>query len=204
MKSPIAKNKIRRPARTRQNGVGLIEVLIAVLVFSVGMMSLAAMQVAAKRASYEATQRSIATSLARDIIERMRGNPGQLNSYVVTNVGDPNSPLAAPDPNCVSANCTTADLAEFDLVDWENSLAGAAEKLGTDNAGGLVSPRACITHSDGTVTIAIAWLGVTSATNPTESACGNDVVGLYDDPDETAGNNLKRRLLVMSTYIGNI
>ena len=196
-------NQFTSSSHSRQRGVGLIEVLIAVLVFSLGMLSLAAMQIGAKRASYEATQRSIATGLARDILERMRGNPDQLDTYVVTNVGDPNGLLTAPDPNCAATDCTPAELATHDLVDWESLLAGATEKLGTENSGGLVSPRACIAHVDGTVTVAIAWQGVASATNPTESTCGNDVVGLYDDPNEPAGNNLKRRLLVMSTFIGN-
>lgn len=196
-------NQFSHSSRSQQRGVGLIEVLIAVLVFSLGMLSLAAMQIGAKRASYEATQRSIATGLARDILERMRGNPDELDGYVVTNVGDPNGLLTAPDPNCANTDCDPAELATHDLVDWESLLAGAAEKLGTENAGGLVSPRACITHVDGAVTVAIAWQGVASATNPAESNCGNDVAGLYDDPNEPAGNNLKRRLLVMSTFIGN-
>ena len=189
-------------ALQKQRGVGIIEILVAVVIFSLGMLSLAAMQLASKRATYEATQRSIATGLARDILERMRGNPDQLDAYVSTNLGDPNAPLAAPDPNCVNTDCSPAQLATFDLVDWESLVLGATEKLDAENAGGLVSARACITNTDGTVTIAIAWLGVSSADNPPESACGNDVTGLYDDPDETAGNNLKRRLLVMSTFIG--
>lgn len=185
-----------------QRGVGLIEVLIAVFILAVGILSLASMQLAAKRASYEATQRSIATSLSRDIVERMRSNPEQLNAFVVTNIGDESALLTTPSPNCASATCTPANLAAYDLAEWESLLVGASEKLGSGNAGGLVDPRACITHAAGTVTVAIAWRGVSSLTNPVDSTCGESVVGLYDDPDETAGNNLKRRLLFVSTFIG--
>ena len=185
-----------------QRGVGLIEVLISVFILAVGMLSLATMQLTAKRASYEATQRSIATSLARDIVERMRGNPDQLDAYVVTNVGDEDSLLDAPAVNCSNASCTPGNLAEYDLTDWESLLVGVTEKLGGNNAGGLVAPRACITNLSGTVTIAIAWRGVASLTNPADSGCGEDVVGLYDDPDEAEGNNFRRRLLVMSTFVG--
>jgi len=191
-----------RPALKRQRGLGLIEILIAVLVFTVGMLGLAGMQLTAKRAGYEATQRSVATGLARDILERMRGNPDQLTAYGATNIGDPNAPLDAPSTNCFTTSCTPAQLASYDLVDWENLVAGTTEKFGLNNAGGLVSPRACITNVNGTVTVAIAWLGVGSADNPTGSACGNEVTGLYDDPDQTEGNNLRRRLLVMTTFIG--
>jgi len=186
-----------------QRGVGLIEVLIAVFILAVGILSLAAMQLAAKRASYEATQRSIATSLARDIVERMRSNPGQLDAYVVSNVGNEGDLLATPATDCSSADCTPANLAVYDLAEWESLLVGANEQLGGSNSGGLVDPRACITHVAGGVTIAIAWRGVSSLTNPVDSPCGEDVVGLYDDPDEAEGNNLRRRLLVMSTFIGN-
>lgn len=192
----------KRSSFKRQRGVGLIEVLIAVFVFTLGMLSLAGMQLAAKRANYEATQRSIATGLARDLLERMRGNPEQLALFVADNIADPNSPLAAAATNCAAADCTPAQLAAYDLVDWESLVLGSTEKLGTDNAGGLVSPRACITNVDGIVTVAIAWLGVSNADNPGDSACGNGVVGLYDDPDQAEGNNLRRRLLVMSTFIG--
>ncbi len=93
-------------------------------------------------------------------------------------------------------------LATYDLADWESLVSGTTERLGTSSAGGLVSPRACITNTDGVVTVAIAWLGATNATNPATSTCGNDVVGLYDDPDQAQGNNLRRRLLVMTTFVG--
>lgn len=196
---------LRSPCPPRgHRGIGLIEVLVAVFVLAVGILGLATMQLAAKRASYEATQRSIATSLTRDIVERMRANPDQLAAYVVSNIGDEASLLATPATNCSSATCTPANLAAYDLSEWESILVGATEKLASANSGGLVAPRACITHVDGTVTVAIAWRGVSSLTNPTESTCGESVVGLYDDPDEAAGNNLKRRLLVMSTFIGGL
>lgn len=194
-----------RPQQATQapmRGAGLIEIMIAMLIFTVGVLSLATMQVASKRSIYEAGQRSVATSLARDISERMRSNPAQLDAYVVNNIGDEGSLLSAPDPNCVNSSCTPAQLATYDLADWEALLVGASEQQGGNNAGGLVSPRACITHNSGQVAIAIAWLGVSSASDPNESACGADVTGLYDDPSLAEGNNLRRRLLVLSTYIG--
>lgn len=183
-------------------GAGLIEIMIAMLIFTIGVLSLATMQIASKRSIYEAGQRSVATSLARDITERMRSNPTQLDAYVVNNIGDESSLLSVPDPNCVNSNCTPAQLAVYDLVDWEAQLVGNSEKLTGNNAGGLVSPRACITHNAGQVSVAIAWLGVSTAFDPNDSACGRDVTGLYDDPALAAGNNLRRRLLTISTYIG--
>ena len=191
-----------RCGQGKQRGVGLIEVQIAALVFSVGILGLASMQLGAKRASYEASQRSIATGLARDILERMRSNPGQLAAYVVSEVGDEDNPRTNPVQNCAATVCNPAQLASYDLWDWESLLFGGLEKLGGDNTGGLVSPRACISHSDGSVTVAIAWLGLMSASDPAESSCGNSAGALYDDPDENPGNMRRRRLLVMSSYVG--
>jgi type IV pilus assembly protein PilV len=188
---------LRGKERRTQAGVGLIEVLIAVLVFAVGLLGMTTMQMGAKRANYEATQRSIATGLARDILERMRSNPAALTSYEVSELG---SVAVAAGTNCSPGPCTTAQLAGRDLYEWNEWLKGASEKITvggvTTDAGGLVDYRACITETLGLVEVAIVWRGVSDLTNPTESTCG-EASGLYGASQE------KRRLLVMTTYIGS-
>jgi type IV pilus assembly protein PilV len=185
-----------------QKGLGLLEVLIALLIFTTGMMGLLSTQLAGKKAGYEATQRSIATALARDILERIQANPGQITAYVVNNAGDQENPLSIPATNCELSECTPVQLAAFDLWQWESLVLGVSEKQGMSNVGGLVSPRACIFRQDGAVSVAISWLGATSARDPVESACGSDIAGLYDAPDGATGNNLRRRQMIMSTYVG--
>lgn len=185
-----------------QAGVGLIEVLIAVLVLAVGLLGMVSMQVTAKRNSYEATQRSIATALARDIIERIRVNPPQLATYDGQTLGG--GSISTAPSSCNTSPCSTAALASRDLYEWEQSLDGAAEKIilggTTSNAGGLVDPTACIDTTtggvSGSVTIAIAWKGVAELTNPTESTCGESS-GLY------GASNEQRRLLVITTYVSD-
>ena len=56
-------------------GVGLIEVLVALLVLSVGLLGIVGMQITAKKANYEAVQRTTASHLAQDLIARIRANP---------------------------------------------------------------------------------------------------------------------------------
>ena len=185
-----------------QKGVGLLEVLIALLIFTTGMMGLLSTQLAGKKAGYEATQRSIATALARDILERIQANPGQTPAYLVNNAGDQENPLSIPATNCEQSDCTPVQLATFDLWQWESLVLGVSEKQGMSNVGGLVSPRACIFREEGVVLVAISWLGSTSARDPVESACGSDIAGLYDAPDEAVGNNFRRRQMIMSTYVG--
>jgi type IV pilus assembly protein PilV len=183
---------LRGKERRTQAGVGLIEVLIAVLVFAVGLLGMTTMQMGTKRASYEATQRSIATGLARDILERMRSNPAVLASYVVDDVGGSSRPT--PGTNCNEDPCVPGDLAEQDLYEWVELLRGASEQISGTNAGGLVTPQACITHAAGLVSVAIAWQGVSELTNPTQSACGNGSYGTGD---------VLRRLMVITTYVGS-
>jgi type IV pilus assembly protein PilV len=55
-------------------GFTLLEVLIAFIILSVGILGAVKLQVVAKKASYDANQRSAALSIANDIIERIRAN----------------------------------------------------------------------------------------------------------------------------------
>ena len=185
-----------------QRGIGMLEVLIALLIFATGMMGLITTQLAGKKAGYEALQRSIATALARDVIERMRANPEHIAAYLVHNAGDTEKPLSTPTVNCERADCNPAQLAAFDIWQWEVQLLGVSEQYANGNVGGLVAPRACISRAGGAVSVAISWLGMTSARESATSVCGRDVAGLYDAPGGGAGNNQRRRQMVISTYVG--
>lgn len=59
----------------RQTGLTLTDVLIALLVLSVGLLGLAMLQTHALRASNTAQMLYIASNLARDMAERMYGSP---------------------------------------------------------------------------------------------------------------------------------
>jgi type IV pilus assembly protein PilV len=194
--------KHRDRVRPLQLGCGLIEVLVAVLVFSTGMMGLAAAQLVGKKAGYEATQRSIATTLVVDILERIRANPGELAAYVADNVGDEGAGMPLPTADCTLMSCLPGELATYDLWQWESLLLGSAEQEGARYVGGLVSGRACISYDGGSVSVAISWRGVGPAGDTQASPCGSETAGLYDDPSGPPGNNLLRRSSVMFSYVG--
>lgn len=59
----------------RQSGVSLLEVLIAVLVLSVGLLGIAGLQTANIRNTQSAHQRTVAVLLAASMAERIRANP---------------------------------------------------------------------------------------------------------------------------------
>jgi type IV pilus assembly protein PilV len=178
----------------RQCGIGMIEVMVAGLIFALGVLGLSSMQVKAKRTSYDALQRSLATSLARDMVARIRSNPNAIDSYAaivflggVTNGGE-------PVPNCKSSVCAAAELASHDLWEWEQALEGASEISNNANTGGLTQPTGCIDNDNGLVTVTIAWEGFDGKTNPGGSTCGEGR-GLY------GSNNVNRKIVVLDTFI---
>jgi type IV pilus assembly protein PilV len=68
------------PAR-RADGFTLVEVLIALLVLSIGMLGIAALYLESLRASRSALVRTQAVTLAADIADRMRANRNPENAY---------------------------------------------------------------------------------------------------------------------------
>jgi type IV pilus assembly protein PilV len=182
-----------------QHGMSLIEVMVAVFVVSVGLLGVARMEILAKQSNVEAIQRTAATQLAQQIITKMRANPSQLTAYEGQILGAGKLKLGT---NCATTTCTSAELAAWDLYQWEQALMGASEKTtstGT-NAGGLDSPRGCITGPAGggvgEYVISIAWRGKSPMTNPTSTTCGNGL-SLYGTNDEY------RRVLTLTLYISN-
>ena len=190
----------------------MLEVMIAVLILAIGLLGVAGLQVTSKRSNYEAVQRTTATMLIRDLIERLRANEVQLDAYTNTGAGrtfSPSTGISTTVTNCfgTGANCDNATMANYDLYEWERALAGITETDSTDtnNVGGLVLPTACITvpagMPAGTINVAIAWRGLVKFPDqpaPGKNACGNDS-GRYDD---AANDDVYRRVIQVETFVG--
>jgi type IV pilus assembly protein PilV len=67
--------------RTRQEGVMLLEALIGILLFSIGILALLGMQGIAMRATIDAKYRSEASFLANEIVGTMWGDADNLANY---------------------------------------------------------------------------------------------------------------------------
>lgn len=208
-----------------QKGVGLIDVLIAVVIFSIGLLGLAALQTITKQSNYEAIQRTTAAMLAQDIMERMRMNSqsvyvgsstiSALSYYVasatvtiepgVSNTYSP--PNTACTDNNVSTECSYTDLANWDKYEFQQMLYGVNEIVPTNTTpevGGLLNPTACIRSGSATVggpggyTVTIVWRGQTKLENQSANTCGTGL-GLYDD---TAADDFSyRRIMEMKSFM---
>jgi len=198
--------------RPGASGFSLLEALIAIVVISIGVLGAARLQLASKHANLESVQRAVATLLAQEMFERMRGNRTSLAVYTT----DGAELAAAPgDPavDCASAACTPEALARYDLWGWWQAISGVTEQapgaeLGETRAvGGLAAPTTCITGpaggagGPGNYRVAIAWRGVTPLADPAEvDGCGAGEAA-YASPEGEDGESL-RRVLVVQSYIG--
>jgi type IV pilus assembly protein PilV len=72
-----------------QRGATLLEALIGILIFSVGILALVGMQALAIRHMADARYRSEASFFANEIIGRMWVNKGNLASYAFPGTGSP-------------------------------------------------------------------------------------------------------------------
>jgi type IV pilus assembly protein PilV len=91
-------------------GFSLIEVLIALIIMSVGMLGIAGLYVHGMQAGRTSTFRHHAVTLAGDVADRIRANP----------LGRADYEGAGADNNCVGGgiNCTAAEMAAHDVDLW--------------------------------------------------------------------------------------
>jgi type IV pilus assembly protein PilV len=140
-----------------QQGVGLIEVLVSLLILAVAILGFVALQVRATEATSEGIFRVQAINLARDISEKIRTNRSALANYetelsrgVARQIALNNSAA-----NCYSDYCSAAEKADFDV----SRVALSAQALGM-----TMNMIDCDNVENGRQCIYVAW-GDTSATN---------------------------------------
>lgn len=104
--------------KKKEEGFTLIEVLVAVLVFSFGLLGIAGMMTISVRNNHNGYLRSQANFLAENMMDRMRANPVALWGELY------NGDAAAGSDSCpLSTACNFAQLAAFDRQQWAQSIA---------------------------------------------------------------------------------
>ena len=129
-------------AHGAQQGFSLVEVLIALIIMSVGMLGIAGLYVQSLQAGRTSLFRHHSVTLAGDVADRIRANPRAGVDY----------PGNAVNNNCVAMgiDCTPTQMAANDILLWDqqalDSLPNGAVNIQFD---GAVSPP--------TYTITISW-----------------------------------------------
>jgi type IV pilus assembly protein PilV len=150
--------------RRGASGFTMLEVLISIVVIAFGLLGVAGLQAFALKNNQSASQRSIATVLATDMIDRMKTNSkgatdGFYNETSTTAV----APTEAV--NCLrDAGCTgPQQLAQNDLFEWKAMVAAALpngvgivclDKDLTDPSTGPAAPKC---SNDGNQHVIYIW-----------------------------------------------
>jgi type IV pilus assembly protein PilV len=112
------------PHSADQRGFTLLEVLVALLVLSIGLLGLAGLQTMSLKFNTQSYQRTQATLLIDSMVDRMRANPDAVNSGVYNNV--PLGKVAADysfTGTCPQKCSNADDLANYDIHQWLAAIA---------------------------------------------------------------------------------
>lgn len=109
----------RYTTRVPQGGFTLLEALVAVVVLSIGVLSLSYLVLASQRSNDDSTMRATAIVLANAILDNMRANltdsTGSSPTYAVTSIRGYGGTA-----NCVTTSpCSASSLATSDLAAWK-------------------------------------------------------------------------------------
>lgn len=121
---------------THQGGFTLLEVLVALLVLSLGLLGLAGLQTMSLKFNTQSYQRTQATMLIDSMIDRMRANPNAVISGVYNNVALGASAASYSFSATCPQSCANADdLANYDIHQWLAAI--AAPGMLTNGRGGI-------------------------------------------------------------------
>lgn len=107
--------------RVGQSGFTLIEVLVAMVVVSIGLLGIVGMQTVGLASTHQSHERSTAAITAQNITERMRANPAGFAAGGYDGIAHPSSGNA-PSPDCSTTRCSAAELAAYDVYQWDARL----------------------------------------------------------------------------------
>ena len=107
---------MRSSKQKAQTGVGLLEVLVALILLAIGILGYVALQVRAMDASAEALSKSQAIMIMRGLAENIRVNSSQASQYplFVRSYSNYSSATAAP-TLCFNTACTPVSYTHLTL-----------------------------------------------------------------------------------------
>lgn len=135
----------------QSQGFSLVEVLVSLLVLSIGLLGLAALQTTSLQYNTGSYLRTQATFLAYDIIDRMRANSAAIVDANGTGYDQPTSTAVTYTVNCGVSSCTSAELANYDVRKWYDRAVAALPNA-------AVTPPTIDIGPTKLVTITIRWM----------------------------------------------
>lgn len=108
---------ITRRIKPKERGFSLLEVLVTILILSLGLLGMAGLVTTGMRSNNVAHYRSIATQQTLDIADRMRANLAGVRAGNYDDLAA-NIPASA---DCIATNCAAAQIAVYDHAQWNTA-----------------------------------------------------------------------------------
>lgn len=173
--------------RHHQHGVGLVEILVALLVLAIGVLGFVALQYRSLEASAESTSRVQAIILARDLAERIRVNRNSLSIYERELSAAAKQKTSTK--NCVGSTvCRDEELADFDVAQVTTRAASLGMTMNMVSCPNTPNQRQCIY---------VAW-GETASTDGPANGAGNCTT--TDTTAKTTSYDPTSTCVIMETY----
>jgi type IV pilus assembly protein PilV len=175
----------RTPARARAGGFSLIEVMVAVLVISIGLLGIAKMQALALSNTGNSRVRALAALEAASLTSIMQadrtywtGTPVVGTDLVVTlasgSITSSTDATLTTMQNCASggsAPCTAAEMAAYDLQLWSPTMTGSTGVIPNGNVN--IDCNLPAAGSPVTCTVTFGWNENLVNSNAAETTTGN-------------------------------
>jgi type IV pilus assembly protein PilV len=134
------------------HGFSLIEVLVTLLLVSIGIIGLVAMQARAIQYTQDSVQRNHAAMLASDLFELIRANPSQIDTYSFSSLPT----VASTATECIGlANTAASKQLECWSRDVRALLPGAADLANNFHTCLSKTPGSC--NEGAVLEIQLAW-----------------------------------------------
>jgi type IV pilus assembly protein PilV len=144
----------KRPA---ESGFTLLEVLVALVILSIGLLGVAKLILATQKSNDDASFTSKATVLGNAMLDDIRANFSNGNSayYNVGSVGYGSTYSTTGVTNCVTTTCSSgAQIASSDILNWINLLSATLP----NGAGNItVTTVGSYPESFTVATVAVTW-----------------------------------------------
>ena len=182
----------------RQRGFTLIEVMVTVLLLSIGLLGLLGLQTRASAGEFESYQRGQAIALARDMQARLLSARGIVPGYLDPTISSVDGSIWVGQGSGAAAftdaqgNCrppVVGNLATFAAAQacaWGRDLQGAAVRDSTGAIGAMVGARGCLIRVEppqqnalADLYVVIVWQGIEPRTDPAAGSpaarCASDI-----------------------------
>lgn len=158
-------------ARTVQQGFTLLEILIALVILSVGLLGLAGLQLNGLRSNQDSYYLTQAMAQAYDMADRMRANMAGYGEGDYNNIAA--TVPASPSKDCATSTCSALEMAQYDAYQWNT----ANDKLLPQGIGMVCttpSPATCNSNPTSTTRyVIVMWDQLRNGV--TGTACSGDL-----------------------------